>query len=115
MNEADFDANYETVCGLLDQIRHRAGITGNVADRLDLTSQTAMRNFIHKERTIELAFEEHRWWDVRRWNVAAEALGRDIIGVNVANDGTITRKKLKAVFGRIECMFILFLKQRLGR
>ena len=91
LNEADFDANYETVCGLLDQIRHRAGITGNVADRLDLTSQTAMRNFIHKERTIELAFEEHRWWDVRRWNVAAEALGRDIIGVNVANDGTITR------------------------
>lgn len=96
LNEADFDANYETVCGLLDQIRHRAGITGNVADRLDLTSQTAMRNFIHKERTIELAFEEHRWWDVRRWNVAAEALGRDVIGVNVANDGTITRKKAQS-------------------
>lgn len=92
LNEADFNGNYETVCGILDQIRHRGGITGNVADRTDLTSQTAMRNFIHKERTIELAFEEHRWWDVRRWNVAGEALGRDIYGVNVASDGTITRK-----------------------
>ena len=37
-----------------------------------------MRNFIHKERTIELAFEEHRAWDVRRWNVAVEALSRPI-------------------------------------
>lgn len=30
-------------------------------------SQTAMRQRIKNERAIELAFEEHRWWDVRRW------------------------------------------------
>ena len=80
------------VYNMLDQIRHRGGITGNVADRTDLTTKDAMRNFIHKERTIELAFEEHRWWDVRRWNVAKEALGRDIYGVEVASNGTVTRK-----------------------
>lgn len=76
----------------LDLIRHRAGITGNVADRTDLNTKEKMRNFIRKERTIELAFEEHRAWDVRRWNVAEEALGRDIIGIDVATNGTITRK-----------------------
>lgn len=92
LNEADFGANYDQVCTLLDQVRHRAGITGNVTDRLDLTSQQAMRNFIHKERTIELAFEEHRWWDVRRWNVAGDALGRNIYGIDVTSDGTISRK-----------------------
>ena len=92
LNEADYAGNKALVCNLLDQIRHRGGIIGNVANRADLNSQTAMRNFIHKERTIELAFEEHRWWDVRRWNVAGDALGRDIYGVNVAADGTITRK-----------------------
>ena len=92
LNEADYAGNKTQVCNLLDQIRHRGGIIGNVADRADLNSQSAMRNFIHKERTIELAFEEHRWWDVRRWNVAGDALGRDIYGVNVAADGTITRK-----------------------
>ena len=92
LNEADYAGNKAQVCNLLDQIRHRGGIIGNVADRADLNSQTAMRNFIHKERTIELAFEEHRWWDVRRWNVAGEALGRDIYGIDVAADGTITRK-----------------------
>lgn len=82
----------QEVYNLLDQIRHRAGITGNVADRTDLGTKEKMRNFIHKERTIELAFEEHRAWDVRRWNVAEEALGRDIIGVDIAANGTITRK-----------------------
>ena len=51
-----------------------------------------MRNFIHKERTVELAFEEHRAWDVRRWNVAEKALGRDIIGIEVSANGNITRK-----------------------
>lgn len=81
------------VCSLLDQIRHRAGITGNVADRSDLKTKDAMRNFIHKERTIELAFEEHRAWDVRRWNVATEALSRPIYGVDVTTSGTITRKQ----------------------
>ena len=92
LNEGDYAGNKALVCNLLDQIRHRGGIIGNVANRADLNSQTAMRNFIHKERTIELAFEEHRWWDVRRWNVAGEALGRDIYGIDVAADGTITRK-----------------------
>lgn len=76
----------------LDLIRHRAGITGSVANRADLNTKEKMRNFIRKERTVELAFEEHRAWDVRRWNVAEKALGRDIIGVDVAANGTITRK-----------------------
>ncbi len=92
LNEVDYTANKAEICSLLDQVRHRSGIKGNVADRADLNSQTAMRNFIHKERTVEFAFEEHRSWDVRRWNCAVEALSRPIYGINVATDGTITRK-----------------------
>lgn len=90
--ESDFEANKDMICGLLDQVRHRSGITGNVADRQDLNNQTAMRNFIRKERTVEFAFEEHRWWDVRRWNVAKEALARPIYGIDVDAEGNITRK-----------------------
>ena len=100
LNEADYDANKGTICGLLDQIRHRAGITGNVADRQDLDNQEAMRNFIRKERTVELAFEDHRAWDVRRWNVAEKALGHDIIGMEVTmgngNEVIFTRKKAQS-------------------
>lgn len=86
LNEAEGPST--TVAGLLDLVRHRAGITGNVADRADLMGdKTAMRNFIHKERTVEFAFEEHRPWDVRRWNVAVEALSRPIYGVEVSRVG----------------------------
>lgn len=82
----------QEVYDMLDMVRQRAGISGSVADRADLRSKDAMRNFIHKERTVEFAFEEHRSWDVRRWNVAVEALSRPIYGVNVAMDGTVSRK-----------------------
>lgn len=82
----------QEVYDMLDQVRHRAGIQGNVADRADLKSKDAMRNFIHKERTVEFAFEEHRPWDVRRWGVAVEAFSRPIYGVNVDMQGNITRK-----------------------
>jgi hypothetical protein len=53
----------------LDKIRHRGGIAGSVVTRTDLTTKEAWRNFIRKERTVELAFEEHRFWDVRRWMI----------------------------------------------
>ena len=82
----------DEVCDLLDQVRHRAGITGNVADRADLKTKDAMRNFIRKERTVEFCFEEQRMWDVKRWNVAEKALARPIYGVTVSQDGTISRK-----------------------
>jgi len=85
----------------LDAVRSRAGVGGSVQDRSDLTSsKDKMRNFIRKERTVELAFEEHRAWDVRRWNVAVEALSRPIYGINVGADGTVTRKLVQErVFG----------------
>ena len=93
MNEA-YGPSQE-VYDALDEIRHRGGITGSVATRTDLTTQEAWRNFIRKERAVELAFEEHRMWDVRRWNVAVEALSRPVYGVEVAPGGAITRKMVQ--------------------
>ncbi len=92
LNEVDYAGNKQKVCSLLNQLRKRGGITASVTARTDLNSQEKMRNFIHKERTVELAFEEHRWWDVRRWGVAKEALSRDIIGVEVSATGAYSRK-----------------------
>lgn len=92
----------DEVFDALQQIRDRAGMTALLKNRTDLQSKDAMRNFIRKERTIELAFEEHRWWDVRRWNVAEKALARPIYGVEVTNgtNGPVyTRKQVqKRVF-----------------
>jgi len=80
----------------LQQIRDRVGMTAKLSERSDLQTQDALRKFIHKERTIEFAFEDQRAWDVRRWGVAEEALGRPIYGMEVTkvNDKIIyTRKK----------------------
>jgi hypothetical protein len=90
MNEAYGPSN--EVYDALDRIRRRGGITGSVSTRSDLKTKESLRNFIHKERTVELAFEEHRMWDVRRWNVAVEALSRPIYGVEVSAGGNIVRK-----------------------
>ena len=98
MNEANGPCM--EVYDMLDRIRQRAGVSGTVADRSDLTSSIVnMRHFIRKERTVELAFEEHRPWDVRRWDVAKDALERSVYGVEVGDDGTVKRKEVqKRVF-----------------
>ena len=49
-------------------IRTRAGLTQNLS--LEPYSGLALRDRIRNERKIELAFEDHRYWDVRRWRTA---------------------------------------------
>lgn len=85
----------EDVLNALQPLRDRAGISGKLTDRTDLDSKEARRNFIRKERTVELAFEDHRAWDLRRWNVAEDALKRPIYGIDITKKNgkyTYTRK-----------------------
>lgn len=49
----------------------------------DGLSQDEMRQRIRNERRVELAFEEHRYWDVRRWKIAPEVLGAPLMGMNI--------------------------------
>jgi hypothetical protein len=35
-------------------------------------SQDSMRTIIHRERRIELAFEDKRWFDIRRWDITTK-------------------------------------------
>jgi hypothetical protein len=51
-------------------------------------SQAQMRDRIRAERRIELAFEDHRAWDVRRWMIAPATLGTPIRGVKIISTGT---------------------------
>lgn len=56
----------------LNQIRFRAGMPA-ITDTGD-----ALRERYRNERRVELAYEEHRYHDARRWLIAPEALGRII-------------------------------------
>ncbi|HEX7906301.1 MAG TPA: RagB/SusD family nutrient uptake outer membrane protein, partial [Chitinophagaceae bacterium] len=55
----------------LDKIRVRADMPGVAAtftkNGWNVNDQKQMRKFIQNERRIELAFEEHRYFDIRRW------------------------------------------------
>ena len=80
----------EDVLNAIQPLRDRAGLTSKLIDRTDLNTKEEIRNFLRKERTVELAFEDHRAWDVRRWNVAEKALARPIYGVEVTKEGENT-------------------------
>jgi len=71
----------------LNLIRERAGIPQYGTDALPVpTSQDAMREKIRQERQVELAFESHRWFDIRRWLIAPNVMG-DLHGMDVNQDG----------------------------
>lgn len=80
-------------------IRARAGITAGANTRYGIAagiSQADMRQLIRNERRIELAFEEHRFWDVRRWKVADQELNGPLFGMKITKTGsTLTYEKVQ--------------------
>ena len=69
-------------------MRKRAGIKkGNVSGyRYGLKNnmtQAEMRKIIQNERRIELAFEEHRFYDIRRWRIAEDVFSKPIQGMHI--------------------------------
>lgn len=61
----------------LNKIRFRAGMPAVTE------SGDALRQRYRNERRIELALEEHRFFDARRWMIAPQTLGRKTTFINV--------------------------------
>src|SRR5690606_28512462 len=49
-------------------------------------SQEEMRQLVRRERTVELALEGFRWFDIRRWKIAELVMPGKIIGASKAKD-----------------------------
>ena len=75
----EYDPTNPDIEVYLNKVRHRASLP-NIATGL---SQEQMRKAIQHERRVELAFEEHRFWDVRRWKIASSTLGSSLMGVQI--------------------------------
>ncbi|WEK38316.1 MAG: RagB/SusD family nutrient uptake outer membrane protein [Candidatus Pseudobacter hemicellulosilyticus] len=54
----------------LNIVRNRIGITDLPADIAGNPDQ--FREAYRRERAVELMFEHHRWWDIRRWMIAQD-------------------------------------------
>ena len=70
----------------VDAVRARSGVGMPPVD-VDPGDAAAMRTAIKHERRIELAFEDHRYWDLRRWDDAGTVLNRPLRGVKVTRSG----------------------------
>ena len=51
-------------------------------------SGDALRQRYRNERRVELAFENHRWYDIIRWDIGSQALNQPALGANVWRDNT---------------------------
>lgn len=61
--EASFELNNGRAAEFINVVRNRAGVK-------PLTTVT-FENIVHEKR-VEFAFEDHRYWDLKRWRIAHE-------------------------------------------
>lgn len=90
------DINYTTdKCGMtalaaVNAVRGRTGV--NMPALSDILSSDEFLKRVKHERRVELAFEGHRFWDLRRWKELAES--KDVYGVKItkSNDEVSYKK-----------------------
>lgn len=86
----EYDPGNADIITYLNRIRTRAGIPiyGSATGQLPIpTSQASMRAAIRRERQVELAFENVRYFDCRRWKTAASEFAGEVFGMNMFADG----------------------------
>ena len=65
----------------LNQVRANAGMPA-----VNASTQSAFRDAVRREWRVEFAFEDHRFWDVRRWDIGQATQGQ-IDGVEITRSG----------------------------
>lgn len=102
INEAEGPAKaYQYV----NKVRTRAGIP----DLEPGLNKDQMREAIHRERRVELAFEGQRYWDVRRWGTAEITENRPIHCMNIMAG---THLQDDAFYERVKCEDRVFDKKK---
>ena len=66
------------------EVRRRAGITSDPY-LASIKDEDEMRKLIRNERRIELCFENHRYYDLRRWKVDLDQINTPVKGIFFAN------------------------------
>lgn len=98
----------QAVYDYVDSVRMRSGL-GKVVESWALHSsqpnkpntKEGMRDIIKRERTIELAFEGKRFWDLRRWKDAVGELNTTILGWDVTQRTAAPFYRPRALYTRI--------------
>ena len=73
-----------TALDALQLVRDRASLQLPI---VTAATRDEFREAVKHERRIELAFEDHRYWDLLRWKDAMEVLNKPVRGVKITKTG----------------------------
>lgn len=98
LNYAEAENEYlgspsQSVYDAIIALRTRAGIEAGEKRLYGLKenmTQKEMREVIQNERRIEMAFEEQRYWDIRRWRIAEKIFEKPLTGYEIRTSGGST-------------------------
>ena len=81
----------------INLVRERAGLptveeswSAYSTDPVKYQRKEGLREIIHRERAIELAFEGHRYWDLKRWKTAHLELNQPIKGWDILQKDAVS-------------------------
>jgi starch-binding outer membrane protein, SusD/RagB family len=81
--EAKFELGDEATCReYISKVRARVNMPAIPAT----VTGEALRRRLYNERRIELAFEGHRFFDIRRWKIAKDVENRPVIGMDITRN-----------------------------
>ncbi|WP_344973776.1 RagB/SusD family nutrient uptake outer membrane protein [Compostibacter hankyongensis] len=91
----------------VDSIRARAGLESVVSswqnysrNPTKYTTKDGMREIIHRERLIEMAFEGSRYWDLLRWKEATAELNKPITGWDLDQEDAAAYYRERVLFNQ---------------
>lgn len=88
----------------IDRVRTRAGLPGVVDAWTNysrnpgkFTTKDGLRQIIHQERRIELAFEAQAGWDLRRWKELQNVMTRPLQGWSVFEESFVNYYRARTI------------------
>lgn len=96
-SEAKIELNQvdQSVFDAINKVRQRSDV--NLPPLLlNTLSQSELRDVVRNERTIELAFEGLRLFDIRRWKTAEIVMPGSVYGMTYVANGQLTTIKVQA-------------------
>jgi hypothetical protein len=90
INEVQGVGGQTEILRVLNLIRNRTGVTMPALQTTNpagngyvIPSKEELRKRIHNERRVELCFEEHRFYDVRRWKEGETTFNKPVTGMRI--------------------------------
>lgn len=64
------------------------------------TTKEGLREILQRERNIEMAFEGHRFWDLRRWKTAEQVVNAPVQGWDIEEEETQSYYQVQTLFNQ---------------